>query len=917
MFPKLSFLFAFIILQFFAVAQITTLPELPVATQKVTITFDSSKESRLGYFTGDLYAHTGVIIEGKTDWQHVIGSWGNNTTQPKLTNKGNGIYEIEISPDVNQFYSVTAGEKVQKMAFVFRSSDGTKQTNDLFVNVYSEGLVIEITQPANNAIVAKNQAITISATSSENAIQKLFIGETLLTQNTGTSISSTYTFIESGSFWIIAEASASDKTERDSAKIFVRNDIENQPKPVAYQKGINYPSASSAALVLWAPNKEFVYVLGDFNNWQPDNNFMMKKDGDFFWLEINNLEPGKEYIFQYLIDGNIKIADPYTEKISDPWNDQYIPATVYPDLIAYPTGKTEGIASVLQPGQQEYAWEITGFQAPAKEKLVIYEMLVRDFMTEHSYNSVIEKLDYLEDLRVNVLELMPVNEFEGNSSWGYNPSFYFAPDKYYGPKNDLKKLIDECHKRGIAVVIDMVLNHSYGQSPFVQMYMDNWSITADNPWYNQQSNFQNTSLRWGFDFNHESLATRELVDSVNAFWINEYKVDGFRFDFTKGFSNTPYTASSWGSEYDVPRIANLKRMAGEIWERNEDAFVIFEHLADNSEETELANFGIMLWGNMHGSYNEAARGNAANSDLSWAVYSNRGWNSPNLVSYPESHDEERIMYTIKQTGLSNDTYNIKNQTTALKRIELNALFHIPLPGPKMIWQFGERGYDQSINRCENGTISNDCRLSPKPSYWQYLNNPDRIELFHVMAKLNELKQTYPEFDPENFATELTGVVKWYRLTSGTNHVLAVGNFDIIEQSASVTFPTTGKWYEFFSGDSVEISTASQSLPLAPGEYRLYSTRKFDYPHVVTENKTEMKQSEIKIYPNPAQNEINILAADNFSEVMVFSVTGKMVLHRKTGSVNQLKLNTETFVPGVYLLKIIQNDQNLTLKFIKE
>ena len=914
---RLLSLIVFLCSGLFVAAQITTEPALPVATQKVTITFDSSKESRLGYFTGDLYAHTGVIIEGKTDWQHVIGTWSNNSVQPKLTNKGSGIYELEISPDINQFYSVIAGEKVLKMAFVFRSSDGTKQTNDIFVNVYSEGLVIEISQPVNNAIVAKNQPVTISATSSETATQKLFIGETLLTQSTGTSISTSFSFPESGSFWIIAEASANSKTERDSAKIFVRNDVENQPKPATYLKGINYPSATSATLVLWAPKKEFVYVLGDFNNWQPDNNFLMKKDGDFFWLEINNLEAGKEYIFQYFIDGQIKIADPYTEKISDPWNDKDIPETVYPNLIAYPTGKTEGVASVLQPGQQDYAWEVTDFQAPAKEKLVIYEMLIRDFMTEHSYNSVIEKLDYLEDLRVNVLELMPVNEFEGNSSWGYNPSFYFAPDKYYGPKNDLKKLIDECHKRGIAVVIDMVLNHSYGQSPFVQMYMDNWTITSENPWYNQQSNFQNTSLQWGFDFNHESLATRELVDSVNSFWMNEYKVDGFRFDFTKGFSNTPYSALSWGSEYDAPRIANLKRMAGEIWERNEDAFVIFEHLADNSEETELANYGIMLWGNMHGSYYEAARGNAANSDLSWAVYSNRGWNSPNLVSYPESHDEERIMYTIKQTGLSTDSYNIKNQTTALKRIELNSLFHIPLPGPKMIWQFGERGYDQSINRCENGTVSNDCRLSPKPAYWQYLDNPDRIALFHVMAKLNELKQIYPEFSPESFSTELTGAVKWYRLTSGANHVLAVGNFDITEKSANVTFPATGKWYEFFSRDSIEISTASQSVPLAPGEYRLYSTRKFEDPHVVTENKPEVKQSEIRVYPNPVRSEINISTTDYFSEVLVYSVTGKQVLHLKPGLVNQLKMNTEALVPGIYLLKVIQNNRHSTLKFVKE
>jgi 1,4-alpha-glucan branching enzyme len=148
------------------------------------------------------------------------------------------------------------------------------------------------------------------------------------------------------------------------------------------------------------------------------------------------------------------------------------------------------------------------------------------------------------------------------------------------------------------VVIDMVLNHSYGQSPFVQMYMDNWTITPDNPWYNVKSNFQNQSLTWGYDFNHDSQATRELVDSINSFWMSEYKIDGFRFDFTKGFSNTPYGPSSWGSSYDAARVANLKRMADEIWKRKPGTLVILEHLADNDEEKALADYGMLLWGNM-------------------------------------------------------------------------------------------------------------------------------------------------------------------------------------------------------------------------------------------------------------------------------------------------------------------------------
>ncbi len=136
MFPRISLLFIILSLGFFTSAQITTNPALPVASKKVTVTFDSSKESRLGYFTADLYAHTGLITDksaNDNDWKYVIESWGNNTTQPKLTNKGSGVYELEITPDIKQFYAVSAGEKILKMAFVFRSADGKQQTNNLYV----------------------------------------------------------------------------------------------------------------------------------------------------------------------------------------------------------------------------------------------------------------------------------------------------------------------------------------------------------------------------------------------------------------------------------------------------------------------------------------------------------------------------------------------------------------------------------------------------------------------------------------------------------------------------------------------------------------------------------------------------------------------------------------------------------------
>lgn len=903
------FLFSLIVaVPLFAVSQITTIPEFPVVTESVTITFNSAEDSRLGYYTGELYAHTGVIVEDSTGWQHVIGDWSVNAEQPQLTYVGDGIYELEITPDINSFYSVIEGEKVLQLAFVFRTADSQNQTADLFVEVYEEGLVVEITEPLEHQIFQLNQPVTISAVAGIESDLKLYLDEVLLEETTGTAISTDYAFTQSGRYWLIAEATADEETVLDSVPVYIRQETTMAPKPDDFRKGINYPTDTSAALVLWAPFKEFVFVLGDFNNWQPAEGYQMKKDGDYFWLEIPNLEKGKEYAFQYFIDGEIKVADPYTEKILDPWNDEYIDPETYPNLKTYPDGKTEGIVSVLQPGQEEFNWEITDFQPPAKEKMIIYELLVRDFTEEHTFEAVRENLDYLEDLNINVLELMPVNEFEGNSSWGYNPSFYFAPDKYYGTKNELKKLIDECHKRGIAVVLDMVLNHSYGQSPFVQMYMNDWVVTPENPWYNVESNFEKPALNWGYDFNHESEATKELADSVNSFWMEEYKIDGFRFDFTKGFSNTPYGSSSWGSEYDADRVANLERMATEIWQRNNNALIIFEHLAENTEEKELADFGILLWGEMYDRYLQAARGNIVDSDLSGAVYSERNWEEPNLVSYPESHDKQRIMYELKMTGLESGDYNVKNQQTALNRIELNSLFHLPLPGPKMIWQFGERGYDVSINDFGG-------RLSEKPPRWYYLNNENRVDLFHVMAELNHLKQTYPEFSSKEFVYDLAGDIKWYKYFDQYS-VFALGNFGIEEASADIAFPETGKWYEFFSQDSVLVNELENSFVLEPGEYRLYSTRKFAQPDITTENSAKKNADENPtVYPNPAKNHVIIEGLKPHSRINIYSFTGRLLYQSLTGNNNSVQIDVRKFQPGIYLVNVIQQNKRISKRLL--
>jgi hypothetical protein len=594
--------------------------------------------------------------------------------------------------------------------------------------------------------------------------------------------------------------------------------------------------------------------------------------------------PRKEYVFQYLVDGSLRIGDPYADKISDPGNDQYITFETYPGLILYPTGKTTGIATVLQTGQVPFSWQTDDFTPVPSPELVIYEILVRDFTEKHTYRAILDTLGYLERLGVNAIELMPVNEFEGNVGWGYNPSFYFAPDKYYGTKDELKMLVDECHKRSIAVIMDMVLNHAKISCPFVQLFFDGSNPTADNPWFNVTSNFTNTDvISWGYDFNHESAYTQKLVDSICSYWMSEYRFDGFRFDFTKGFGNNPKGSNDpWGSLYDADRIRLLKRMSDEIWKRNSNAYVILEHLAENLEEEELSDHGILLWGNMNSNYCEAAMGwnESSKSNLSGISYKNRTWNDPHLVGYMESHDEERLMYKCLRWGNHSDEYNIQDTTTGLQRMAMDALFFLTVPGPKMIWQFGERGYDFSIDSLG--------RLGVKPSKWEYMNDPRRVYLYNFYSALIKLRKDHPLFQTDDFEISLTASLKRIVLQHADMNGVIVGNFGVEAGEISGQFPHTGNWYDYLTGDTLEVASTDDRIVLAAGEYHLYTDVRLETPDIGTglnAGRVENFPAQLMIYPNPATNRIvvsgiperEIMSSGNEYYIEIYDLIGCIAL----------------------------------------
>jgi glycosidase len=909
MIRRFNLLFWLIAICHVSFAQVSTNPALPINNKPVTITFDSSKDTRLGYFTSDLYAHTGVYLSGGSDWKHVIGSWGDNTKQPKLTNKGNGIYELIISPDINTFYSILPSELVTKMNFVFRSADGTKQTKDLFIDVYSEGLNVSISSPARINIFEKGQPFSFTATATSISDFKIYQNNQELASQTGTSINQNITIATAGNYWLKVKATQNATVKQDSVYVCIRETTQIENKPAGLLTGINYNDNQSATLIIYAPLKKNIFVTGDFNNWLPDNNFQMKKDGDYFWLKISNLIPQKEYIFQYLIDGSLKVADPYTDKVSDPYDDKFISSSVYPNLIAYPDGKASDRASVLQTAQIPYSWKTTSYSVPQTSKLSIYELLIRDFTTDKTYKAVQAKLDYLKRLGINTIEFMPFSEFEGNNSWGYNPNFCFAPDKAYGTKNDLKSLIDECHKQGFIVIQDIVLNHSYNSSPLVKMYWNDALSrpSADNPWFNQTS--PNPVYSWGSDFNHESQATKDFVDRVTKYWMTEYKVDGFRFDFTKGFTNTP----GEGSAYDAARIAILKRMANKIWEVNPKAIVILEHFTANAEEKELAEYGngMLVWGNATGSFDNAAMGitDSGKSDFSWASWQQRGFGKPGLVAYMESHDEERQMYRTLTGGSSFGSYDTKIPETALKRSQLATAFFLSLTGPKMIWQFGELGYDISID--QNG------RVGEKPVLWNYLDDPQRLKLFDVYSAMLRLRSQFDVFTSGTEILSVNSSVKNIQLSLTDHNINVIGNFGLALQAVTIKFQHTGIWYEFFSGDQLDVTDINTSVLMSAGEYRLYSDKKLPaFKELATSVSNKTSNSLVNIYPNPAIDHILIDSKEVIQRVELFSVDGKMIRNINT-NVNYINMRLEDINPGLYFLRIQTSGQLYTEKIIKE
>ncbi|KIA88026.1 alpha-amylase family glycosyl hydrolase [Kaistella jeonii] len=931
-----------VMLPFFAVAQqVITYSVNPVSfdeTDPITVTFNVN-EAAYGVAT----SHALYLWAWSIDTNNVQvdcptnGTWTASNPTNKLSyvssSAGTGTYTYTMNT-VKSFYGNRANP-LSKIGFLVKTINGNVQSQDILLNVGK--FQFNLTNPLEGStnVVTSGTIINVTGTSSlpANYVIKANGTPVYTSSSASTSLNFPYTVTQNAAMEVISTGAASGTVVSKSFTISLSVPVQTATIPSYMRQGISYDpnDPTKVGLALYAPLKPYVHVIGSFNNWAVNANYLMKRDTtnpDLYWLEITGLTPQQVYTFQYRTADGIKVADPYSPLVLSPYDDPYINQTsnVYPNLPVYPAGQNFEV-SVIQTAKPAYNWTITSFAKPAKENLIVYELLVRDFTTQKTWQALIDKVAYLKSLKINAVELMPVMEFDGNSSWGYNTAFHYALDKAYGTPEKFKEFIDLCHQNGIAIILDIALNHATGRSPIERMWMidpdgDGFGDpAADNPYFNQVAKHSYSVFN---DFNHSKPETKYYVNRVLEQWIKEYKVDGFRWDLTKGFTqNCTANDQACTNAYQQDRVDILKGYADKQWSYDPTSYIIFEHLGSDNEEQQWANYrisegkGVMMWDKETNPYNQNTMGYASDSNFSRVNFSAHGFSDRRAMSYGESHDEERLMYKNLTYGASAGSYNVKDLATSLERQKAYAAVFLTVPGPKMIWQFAELGFDKSIFTCENGTVNTDtdstpgdCKLDPKSSAFglNYDTNAARKSVYDTWAKILELRLSSDVFNTKTFTVESGNLMPRIYISNATTasalkNVVVLANFTLTSQNIVPDFPYTGSWYNLMDNNSFTVSSTNAPITIEPGGFRIFGNASALATNETGQNKNAVSLS---LTTNPVSNGTATIRYTNAKSgsVAIYDMVGTLVktvqVSKDNGDEN---ISINGLKTGMYLMQL--------------
>lgn len=545
-----------------------------------------------------------------------------------------------------------------------------------------------------------------------------------------------------------------------------------QPQAAGVRSGAVVGEDGRVTFGLWAPWKKGVALVGSFNGWNKDANPMQVREDGMWWTEIK-LEAG-EHAYQFVIDANSDqptwLADPYTQRLR--WQE----------------GQPH---SLVRVGAEPYQWGDEGFHARRLNETIIYEVHVGDFSPEGTFAGVTQRLDYIQSLGVTAIELMPIQEFPGDRSWGYNPAYFFTPEGAYGSPEDLKELIDQAHRRGIAVILDMVFNHTDASNPLTRLY-----AYQDNPYFGEDGN------PWGFpDFNHWDEATKRLIRDIQDYWLLEFHIDGFRYDNAEGIgydqmSGMSFTA--WAARQTKAHayliVENLQDPASMVHNTEADAswHESFHHIM--RAQLREGDFN----GNRYGDMQEVLK----QMQFSHAGYSDNA----QAINYLENHDQERIAFEIRTNpGLNNDE-------AVRAKCKLGALVLYTAAGVPMIYAGQEFA------------MSTPKTIDANKLQWERLGDPVWEELKNWFGNMAALRLQNPAFSQNHLEPLVVDdgrkIIVFKRWNDQGNQVVVGLNFAPAAQQVEIAFPRGGNWHEWifnYGEDFGEEATRTMELPMSGGK----------------------------------------------------------------------------------------------------
>jgi 1,4-alpha-glucan branching enzyme len=541
--------------------------------------------------------------------------------------------------------------------------------------------------------------------------------------------------------------------------------------------------ASAIEFNLFAPYNKGAALIGSFSDWKE---IPMEKGEDGYFRTKVDLEDG-EHQYKFRVQSKSWFFEP------DQWVDVNDPFATEID------NPTQNCVVRIKDGERiidTYVWQHDDKPLPADRELVIYEMHVGDFSggeddphARGKYKHVIEKLDYLCQLGINAIELMPVKEYPGDHSWGYNPRYFFASESSYGTTEGLKRLIDECHARGIRVIMDGIFNHSEAESPLTQIDHDYW--------YHHSP--RDPDNNWGPEFNYELYDEKldikpawNFVGDAVRFWIQEYHIDGIRFDAARQIAN--YDFMHWIVQ-EAKKAASMKPF-----------YSIAEHIPETAS---ITNVDGPMDGCWHDSYRYTLTVHICGDtfdleSLKDAIDCKRQgfMGSTNVVNYLTNHDHNHIMAELADRDIFDEE--------AFKRAKLGAAILMTSVGVPLIWmgeEFGEYKYktpDQA--KIEWPLLANDL-------------NKGLFEYYKGLIALRKSNQAlYTEnvdFFHENPEAKVFAYTRW---NDQGSRVVVVVNFseNFLGDYEVPNFPENGTWHEWTYDYDVEVGDNKLITDL--GEY---------------------------------------------------------------------------------------------------